>query len=44
MAEEAVLDRMQEEKKLLDDMGAMTPRKPEVLLKNLSLWVTWWES
>ncbi|KAI2490436.1 hypothetical protein MHU86_24123 [Fragilaria crotonensis] len=41
-AEEAV-DRMQEEKKLLDGMDAMTPRKPEVL-KNLSLWVKWWES
>jgi hypothetical protein len=33
---------MQEEKKLLDGMDAMTPRKPEVL-KNLSLWVKWWE-
>jgi hypothetical protein len=38
-AEEAV-DRTQEEKKLLDGMDAMTPRKPEVL-KNLSLWVKW---
>jgi hypothetical protein len=34
---------MQEEKKLLDGMDAMTPRKPEVL-KNLSMWVKWWES
>ena len=40
-AEEAV-ERMQEEKKFLDGLDAMTPRKPEVL-KNLSLWVKWWE-
>ena len=41
-AEEAV-ERMQEEKKLVDGMDAMTPKKPEVL-KNLSSWVKWWES
>ena len=41
-AEEAV-ERMQEEKKLVDGMQAMTPKKPEVL-KNLSSWVKWWES
>ena len=41
-AEEAV-ERMQEEKKLMDGMDAMTPKKPEVL-KNLSSWVKWWES
>jgi hypothetical protein len=41
-AEEAV-ERMQEEKELVDGMDAMTPNKPEVL-KNLSSWVKWWES
>jgi hypothetical protein len=41
-AGEAV-ERMQEEKKLVDGMDAMTPKKPKVL-KNLSSWVKWWES
>ena len=41
-AEEAV-ERMQEEKKLMDGMDAMTSKKPKVL-KNISLWVKWWES
>jgi hypothetical protein len=41
-AGEAV-ERMQEEKKLVDGMDAMTPKKPEVL-KNLSSWAKWWES
>jgi hypothetical protein len=34
---------MQEEKKLVNGMDAMTPKKPEGL-KNLSSWVKWWES
>ena len=33
---------MQEEKKVVDGVETMTPKKPKVL-KNLSLWVKWWE-
>jgi hypothetical protein len=35
------VERMQEEKKLVNRMDAITQKKPEDL-KNLSSWVKWW--